>query len=121
MLNRITLIIALFCVTGLMAQQGKSDVLDAASFKKEITAKKVVQLIDVRTPEEFAAGHIAHAKNINFMAEDFKKQIAKLDKSKPVYVYCQAGGRSAKAAKIFLEAGFTEVHDLKGGYGAWKE
>ena len=120
MLNRIIVFVGLFISLQVMAQGAQSDVLDQVTFKKEIS-KKGIQLIDVRTPEEFNAGHIPNAININFMSSDFKTQISKLNKNKAVYVYCQAGGRSAKASKMFLENGFKEVHDLKGGFGGWKE
>jgi rhodanese-related sulfurtransferase len=74
------------------------------------------QLVDVRTPEEFNEGKIENAQNIDFYANDFKSKIEALDKSKPVFIYCRSGGRSAKAANIFKEAGFKEIYDLQGGY-----
>ncbi|PCJ84669.1 MAG: hypothetical protein COA57_08795 [Flavobacteriales bacterium] len=76
-------------------------------------------LLDVRTPGEFNDGHIGDAQHINFYDDDFKSQIEKLDKEKPVYVYCAAGGRSAKAMNIMYEVGFKKVYNLLGGYGAW--
>ncbi len=94
--------------------------LSPAKFKKGI-AKKDIQLLDVRTAKEFDAGHIAGAQNINYFAADFKEQIAKLDKEKPVYVYCQGGGRSGAAAKMMVELGFKQVFDLEGGYDDWNE
>lgn len=120
MLNRISLLFLFFVSISCQAQHQKSKLLTQDEFKKGIASKNV-QLIDVRTPEEFDAGHIKNAKNIDYMNSNFKSEIAKLDKSKPVYVYCQAGGRSAKAANMFVEAGFKDIHDLKGGYGSWKE
>lgn len=74
------------------------------------------QLVDVRTPDEYNNGHLQAAKLINYNGPDFKQQTEKLDKNKPVFVYCAAGGRSAKAAKILTEAGFKEVYNLSGGY-----
>ena len=59
------------------------------------------------------------AENINFKSKDFLSQISKLDKSKPVLLYCSAGGRSAKASIIFDSLGFKEIYDLKGGYLSW--
>ena len=78
-----------------------------------------VQLIDVRTPEEFSGGHIRSAQNINYKSIDFETQISKLDKNKPILVYCSAGGRSAKASKILHSLGFKKIYDLKGGYRSW--
>ena len=84
-----------------------------------ILLNKDVQLIDVRTPNEYGNGFIANAENINFKSKDFLSQISKLDKNKPVLLYCSAGGRSAKASNIFDSLGFKEIYDLKGGYIAW--
>lgn len=76
-------------------------------------------LLDVRTPEEFEEGHIEGATLINFFDPDFADQIEKLDKTRAVYVYCKAGGRSARAMQMMNELGFLEVYNLSGGYGAW--
>lgn len=80
-----------------------------------------VQLIDVRTPEEFKSGAIANAKNINILSDDFNSEIEKLDKDKPTCVYCKKGGRSAKAAQRLKEKGFKNVYDLEGGITNWNE
>ena len=85
----------------------------------QILLNKEAQLIDVRTPNEYRNGFIANAENINFKSKDFLSQISKLDKSKPVLLYCAAGGRSAKASIIFDSLGFKEIYDLKGGYLSW--
>ena len=93
--------------------------VNVEEFQKFIS-KGNVQLVDVRTPDEFKAGHIKNAKLINFYDSDFKEQsIQKLDKNKPVYLYCRSGGRSANAAKKYKEAGFTKVYNLLGGFNAW--
>ena len=79
------------------------------------------QLIDVRTPEEYNAGHIEGAVNINFYDEDFEQQLEeKLNKEQPVMLYCRSGSRSAQSAKQMAGLGFREVYDLKGGFMAWK-
>ena len=83
--------------------------------------KDGAQLIDVRTSREFSAGTIDGAKNIDYNGETFEKQMKKLDKTKPVLVFCAAGGRSENAAELLKEWGFTEVYDLEGGYNGWKE
>lgn len=77
------------------------------------------QLVDVRTPGEVSRGKIGDAVNINVHDADFKTQLSKLDKNKPVLVYCAAGSRSAKAVSIMKGMGFSEIHELKGGYNAW--
>ncbi|MBP6391494.1 MAG: rhodanese-like domain-containing protein [Flavobacteriales bacterium] len=84
--------------------------------------EKPGQLVDVRTPAEQEEGIIAGATMIDFNAGGFKEAAAQqLDKSKPVYVYCAAGGRSARASKQLVELGFTQVYDLVGGMEAWRE
>jgi rhodanese-related sulfurtransferase len=89
-------------------------------FEQLLRQDSSVQLIDVRTPEEFKAGYISHAQNLNFYDADFEQKIAKLDKTRPVAVYCAKGGRSASAAEKLKQAGFPKVFDLAGGMGAWK-
>jgi len=80
-----------------------------------------VQLVDVRTLEEFGTSHLKNAQNICVTNDDFQEKVKVLDKNKPVYVYCQKGARSAKAAKILSDMGFTEVYDLQGGITNWEE
>jgi len=79
-----------------------------------------IQLIDVRTPKEFKLEHIENAENINFFDEDFFNQISKLNKNKPVYIYCRSGKRSGKSAAEFKKAGFTQIFNLEGGLLNWK-
>lgn len=75
------------------------------------------QLIDVRTPKEFQAGHLPGAENIDILQDGVVSRFQSLDKEKTVYVYCQKGGRSAKASKVLDSLGFKTV-DLLGGFGA---
>ncbi|MBD3637897.1 MAG: rhodanese-like domain-containing protein [Crocinitomicaceae bacterium] len=89
-------------------------------FKKQLNTLKDVQLIDVRTPGEYQRGTIDGAINIDFMSSDFTSKISKLDKSKPTLIFCQSGGRSAKALYKFKQLGFEYVLELEGGYGNWK-
>ena len=93
-------------------------VLDVATYEKKMTQPDV-QLVDVRTPEEFSQGHIENAVNIDFMADDFDAKVANLDKEKPVMVYCKSGGRSAKASARLKELGFKTITDLEGGITNW--
>ena len=80
-----------------------------------------VQLIDVRTPEEYSDGHIENSQNIDFKSPTFGEDILVLDKSKPVIVYCKSGKRSGNSSKILMKAGFIKVYDLEGGILEWKE
>ena len=104
-----------------MNAQNKSYVnMDVENFSHYLSNDSV-QLVDVRTPEEYAEGHIAGSRNINLFDSDFIDEAEKtLDKSKPVAVYCRSGKRSADAAKILAENGFN-VTNLEGGILAWKE
>tara|TARA_B100000963_G_scaffold228825_1_gene199661 strand:- start:83625 stop:83966 length:342 start_codon:yes stop_codon:yes gene_type:complete len=103
----------------LCCSQKKSNIHIVEKEDFQILLNKEVQLIDVRTPNEYSSGFIADAENINFKSKDFLSQISKLDRSKPVLLYCSAGGRSAKASKIFDSLGFKQIYDLRGGYLAW--
>ena len=84
-----------------------------------LSARDDVVLVDVRTPEEFAEGHLEGAVNINLQGPDFEGEIAELDPEATYVVYCRSGNRSAQAAAIMAEAGFTDVRDL-GGIQAWQ-
>ena len=78
-----------------------------------------IQLLDVRTPNEVSNG-IKGAKVVNIYDEDFAEQVGQMfDKQKPLYIYCNAGGRSIKASSQLVKAGFDEIHNLKGGYAEW--
>jgi thioredoxin len=99
----------------------KSQQLSVDEFEKKLGETKTAQLLDVRTPEEYAERHLKEAVNINFNADDFIDKVDHLDKSKPVFVYCLSGGRSAKAAALISKKGFKEVYEMKGGVLAWSE
>lgn len=77
-------------------------------------------LIDIRTPEEYEDMQLQGATLINYYASDFRANLEKLDKDKPVYLYCATGGRSSSATKIMHTLGFKSVTDLKGGIYAWR-
>lgn len=78
-------------------------------------------ILDVRTPEEVAEGTIPNAIVININDADFEARLNQLDKTKPVYVYCKAGGRSSKAASAMMKNNFSLVYNLDGGIDAWVE
>lgn len=101
------------------AQTGDTK-LDANIFADKIKQTPASIVIDVRTPEEFAKGHLLNAKNFNWNGNDFQKQVAQVDKAAPVFVYCLSGGRSAAAATKMREEGFTNVYELKGGIMKWR-
>lgn len=76
-------------------------------------------ILDVRTPGEYASGHIPGAINMDYYAPDFAEQIESLDKTRDVFLYCASGNRSGRAMKLLQKAGFRNALDLKGGFGAW--
>ncbi len=91
--------------------------VDVQTFKTE-TEGKTVQLVDVRTPNEFKAGHLANADNVNVFDGNFMTQMAKYKKDEPVYVYCRSGGRSMKAARKLKAQGYNVVN-MNGGFMGW--
>jgi phage shock protein E len=92
--------------------------IDGAAAQQLVT-KNGALLLDVRTPEEFGSGHVEGALNVpvQVLAEQLSTLPAKKDQD--VVVYCRSGARSARAASILKDAGFTKVHDL-GGMSNWK-
>ena len=100
------------------AQNG-IETIPPKEFAEKLKADPGAQLIDVRTPEEYAGEHLDKAANINWNGDNFEKEVTKLDKSKPVFVYCKVGGRSGQAANKLHELGFSHVYDLKGGIMKW--
>jgi rhodanese-related sulfurtransferase len=79
-----------------------------------------LQLVDVRTQDEYGEDHLKTAQNICVTHDDFKEKVAKLDKNEPIYLYCRSGKRSAKAAQILKEMGFKEIYDMEGGFLNWE-
>ena len=86
---------------------------------KELLERENVQLIDVRTAEEFYKGHIENAQNIDFFSADFDLKMANLDNSKPLILYCRSGRRSAKSALKLSDKDYVFIYDLKGGIIQW--
>lgn len=101
--------------------QDKATALTPQPFSARIQQDSV-QVLDVRTTEEFRSGHVLQAMQADWNKPDeFNKRIQSLDKNKPVYVYCLSGGRSAAAAKKLRQEGFREVVNMSGGIMAWKK
>jgi rhodanese-related sulfurtransferase len=95
-------------------------VLSIPQFEK-LAAKKKSKIIDVRTPEEVAEGHLADASTFNFLSPDFTSQVAGLNKKGTYLLYCRSGSRTRKAADAMQKMGFKHVYMLEGGINAWKE
>ncbi|MGM0635939.1 MAG: rhodanese-like domain-containing protein [Bacteroidota bacterium] len=101
-------------------QNGTMKVIGVTDFKNAISQGNV-QLVDVRTPQEYRQGKIKHAVNIDYFAPDFKHQLQHLDPKKNTYIYCRSGARSRMAAKKMLRLGFENIIDLEGGYINWSK
>ncbi|MCK6616257.1 MAG: rhodanese-like domain-containing protein [Cyclobacteriaceae bacterium] len=108
------LIIAVSC-------QGQSgaQVLNANAFETKLNATPEKIVLDVRTTSEYNRGHLKNAVLVDYYQRDFSVQLAKLDKTKPVFVYCASGVRSNSAARELVKLGFKQVYDLDGGLSAW--
>lgn len=111
---KFTVFIILLLYVNLSYSQIKSKSITEFSQKNT----KNVVLVDVRTPEEFEAGHLENAININWYDPEFTNKFQDVHKEKTIYLYCKMGGRSAKAATVLDSLGFKVV-DLKGGYTAF--
>jgi thioredoxin len=94
--------------------------LEANAFRQKISESPEGIIVDVRTPAEFAEGHIDGAVNIDWNGNTFDPEAAKLDRAKPVFVYCLAGGRSTAAAERLRQLGFQQIAELKGGMLQWR-
>ena len=119
--NSVVLFIALL-VFGCTTSQSQTDKTSftAKEFSEKISETKNPQIIDVRTPEEYETGHITNAHNFNWNDDDFLKNVADLDKTKPVFVYCLSGGRSSDAAAALRKEGFNTVFEMPGGMMEWR-
>ena len=101
------------------AQEQGFQNLDAAQFKEHIASNPGI-VLDVRTPQEVAQGTLPKAEHINIHDANFAERAGGLNKEQPIYVYCKAGGRSARACKQLVSLGFKDVYNLSGGITAWK-
>ena len=115
----IILFLSLVSFTSCQSQNKTYKTIAPAAFAQKIENDKTAQLLDVRTPQEYTEAHLTKAQNSNWNSDDFLINVAKLDKSKPVLVYCKIGGRSAKAAQKLTELGFKDVLNLDGGIDNW--
>ena len=126
-MNSILVTLVLVCLSSLspMAQGADAKATPAKEKKIKIEefdtlrAKPNFQVLDVRSQEEFKAGHVAGAKNLSVNDPEFAKKLTALDKSKTYLVHCARGKRSAIATDQMLKAGLTNVLDFSGGFESW--
>lgn len=117
---------ALFAGNGLLAgstsesePEAHIERVPAQAFSQAVTQDEGT-ILDVRTPEEFSAGHIAGATVVDWNDPSFPSRVAELDKSKRYLVYCRSGNRSAQAVAAMRGMGFTDITELQGGVIAWE-
>lgn len=111
----------LLSIFSLFALMGFAQInVSVAEAKALIKKEKKLLIIDVRTPQEFAAGNIKGAKLVDYYNANFKAEINKLNKNRPVLLYCRSGRRSAEAMQIMTqELGFKKVYNMLGGFNQW--
>ncbi len=98
---------------------GEIQVVTAGEMQ-ELSQIEDVQLVDIRTAEERKEGFIANSQNIDYLSPNFEQDIEKLDKTKPVLVYCKFGDSSEKCIEKMKDAGFVKIYDLDDGIAKWK-
>ncbi|MBC5772506.1 rhodanese-like domain-containing protein [Pontibacter sp. KCTC 32443] len=113
----VTLVAAFFSCAEPQQEGTAVKTLTPTEYKEKASKEGV--LVDVRTPEEYAAGHLTEATNSNFLDGTFAESIKGWDQEKTYYLYCASGNRSGKAAKLMQEAGFKNVYNI-GGYQSLK-
>jgi rhodanese-related sulfurtransferase len=95
--------------------------LGVTAYAQKLSATPGAQLVDVRSSEEYAGGHLKGSVNIDYQASDFEAKVANVDRSKPVFLYCHSGRRSAAAAAKMEEMGFKVIYNLSGGISEWEK
>jgi rhodanese-related sulfurtransferase len=113
----IALIASVLLMAGCSSSSGAID-LSVTDFSSKVAEAGVITL-DVRTPGEFAEGHIEGAQLIDFQSGNFENEISALDKNATYAVYCRSGNRSGQAVKVMHDAGFHNVYNLNGGVIDW--
>lgn len=96
------------------------DAIEPRAFQG-LTLKKEPKpvILDVRTPEEYAGGHLVNAILIDFYSDDFRAKLDQLDKSQVYLVYCRSGNRSGQALNIMKKLGFKKAYHMAGGIVRW--
>jgi rhodanese-related sulfurtransferase len=118
----IALLIACFTVACGNAQtKQRVQALEPGLFAQKLKESSNPQLFDLRTSEEIAqTGKMENAVHLDFYRKDFAQTLKGYPKDSPIFLYCAGGYRSNEAAKMLVEAGYTQVYDLKGGMKAWR-
>ncbi len=107
-------------VTGTVAEKQAGIRLVSVESAKDLLADTTVTVLDFRTPDEYAGGHLERSAMIDFYEPDFRAKLADLDRAQKYLVYCRSGNRSGQAASMMKDLGFADVADLDGGVIAWE-
>lgn len=114
------ILVAFFLMISIVSCEDRNEAtLLSSQEMKELMTLDSVQLIDVRSLEAFRDGHLKGAQNLVY-DDEFVQKIKRLDKNKPVAVYCRTGRRSKECSKILRDAGFKKIYQLRGGLTQWE-
>ena len=103
-----------------VVKQSKGPInLDGAGAAEVLSSDPAITILDIRTPEEFAEGHIKGAVNIDFTAGDFEAKVSALDPEKPYLVHCAGGNRSGQSLPVFEKLKFNRLYHLSNGFKGW--
>ena len=116
----LTLLLTLVCLMPLEALAHKEF---SSAEARELIASPPDGLIilDIRTPDEYRAGHIANARNLDFFSPRFELNLAELPRNTPILLYCRSGNRSSQALEYFEEAGLGPLYHLTRGFKQWQQ
>jgi rhodanese-related sulfurtransferase len=109
------LLVLIFALAG--CSGSSYETVDVAKAKELVDSGEIDGILDVRTPEEYQAGHIDGAVMIPIQV--IESEMAKLDKDKTYLVYCRSGNRSQQASEILSENGFKQIYNMSDGYSEW--
>lgn len=116
----LTLLLTLVCLMPLEALAHK-EVSSAEAGELIASPPDGLIILDVRTPDEYRAGHIANARNLDFFSPRFELNLAELPKNTPILLYCRSGNRSSQALEYFEEAGLGPLYHLTKGFKQWQQ
>lgn len=121
-MHRIALVLVAFLIGACTAGSPASNLLptQADSLIRAHAKDSTFLLVDVRTEQEYAMGHIAGARLIDFHGPNFEAEIGKLPRKAPIFLYCRSGNRSGQALSLMRHLGFANVRHLAGGINAWQ-
>ena len=119
-MHRLLFLTGLLFIVSLAAGQDEQVNQLHSSALHSVLKNDRVTLIDVRTRSEYANGHIEDAGQLNYYALDFRKKLLLLPRDKPVYLYCNTGYRSQRAAEILVKNGYENVYNLERGIMEWE-